>query len=219
MSPNDTYPDHIVTAVIVAHDGAEWLPRVTDAVLGQAHPVQRIVAVDTGSHDRSGAVLTDLLGPEAVFGMERGTGYGAAVARALRHRAASVPVQPSQQGGAGGRRNLDGQAEPGDRAGPARHRPGHAPGGGPAEWIWLLHDDCEPDPGALAERLRGAAETPGAAVLGPKVLDWADRRVILEAGLAIDTVGRRITVGWPAGLMGVQRPEVPPLRDRRVAQR
>src|SRR5207302_5815040 len=43
LSPNDTYPAHIVTAIIVAHDGAEWLPRVTDAVLGQTHPVQRIV--------------------------------------------------------------------------------------------------------------------------------------------------------------------------------
>ncbi len=31
------------------------------------------------------------------------------------------------------------------------------------------------------------------AVLGPKVLDWSDRRVILEAGLAIDTAGRRIS--------------------------
>ena len=66
-------------------------------------------------------------------------------------------------------------------------------GAAPAEWIWLLHDDCEPDPDALAELLRGAAETPGAAVLGPKALDWADRRVILEAGLAIDTAGRRVT--------------------------
>ena len=59
--------------------------------------------------------------------------------------------------------------------------------------IWLLHDDCEPEPDALAELLRGAAETPGVAVLGPKVLDWSDRRVILEVGLAIDTAGRRIS--------------------------
>ncbi len=30
-------------------------------------------------------------------------------------------------------------------------------------------------------------------MLGPKVMDWSDRDVILEAGLSIDTVGRRIT--------------------------
>src|SRR5215469_12767068 len=189
LSPNDTYPDHIVTAVIVAHDGAGWLPRVTDAVLSQTQPVQRIVAVDTGSHDRSGAVLADLIGPEAVFGMERDTGYGAAVARALRHRAAIAPVQPTRQGGgrAGAGRDWGDPAEPDDQAGPGGYRPGRGPGEAPTEWIWLLHDDCEPDPGALAELLRGAAETPGAGVLGPKVLDWADGRVILEAGLAIDT--------------------------------
>ena len=194
MSPNHTYPAHIVTAIIVAHDGAEWLPRVTDAVLGQTHPVQRIVAVDTGSHDRSGAVLADLIGSEAVFGMDRDTGYGAAVARALRQRAAIAPVQPARQASpAGPDRSARGPAEPDDWAGAGGYHPGRAAGEAPTEWIWLLHDDCEPDPGALAELLRGAAETPGAAVLGPKVLDWADGRVILEAGLAIDTVGRRIT--------------------------
>src|SRR5487761_419683 len=194
LSPNDTHLDHIVTAVIVVHDGAEWLPRVTGAVLGQSHPVQRIVAVDTGSRDRSGAVLADLLGTDAVFGMERDTGYGEAVARALTHRAATAPVQPSHQGGQGG--PSWGQADPDDWAGPAGtggYRQGRGAGNGPAEWIWLLHDDCEPEPDALAELLRGAAETPGVAVLGPKVLDWSDRRVILEVGPAIDTAGRRVS--------------------------
>lgn len=193
MSPNDTSPGHIVTAIIVAHDGAEWLPRVTDALLAQTHPVQRIVAVDTGSHDRSGAVLADLIGSEAVFGMDRDTGYGAAVARALRHRAATAPVQPTRQGGPAWPGRPGDPAEPDDWSGQGGYHPGHAGGEAPTEWIWLLHDDCEPDPGALAELLRGAAEAPGAGVLGPKVLDWADGRVILEVGVAIDTVGRRIT--------------------------
>jgi GT2 family glycosyltransferase len=194
LSPNNTYPDHIVTAIIVAHDGAEWLPRVTDAVLGQTQPVQRIVAVDTGSRDRSGAVLADLIGSEAVFGMERETGYGAAIARALRHHAATAPAQPTRQGGPGGPdRSWGDIGEPDDWAGQGGHHPGRASGEAPTEWIWLLHDDCEPAPDALAELLRGAAETPGAAVAGPKVLDWTDARVILETGLAIDTAGRRIT--------------------------
>ena len=198
MSPNDTYPEHIVTAVIVAHDGAEWLPRVTEALLGQTRPVQRIVAVDTGSRDRSAEVLADLLGPEAVFGMERDAGYAASVASALRTRAANAPVQPSYQGGPGGPdpRTWGGRGEPDDWAGQAGaggRDPGQGPGGAATEWIWLLHDDCEPAPAALEELLRGAAETPGAAVVGPKVLDWADRQVILEAGLTIDTAGRRIT--------------------------
>ncbi len=165
MPPNDTYPQHVVTAVIVAHDGATWLPRVIQSLLDQTRPVQRVVAVDTGSRDRSGSVLAGLLGQSVVFGMDRGTGYSVAVTRALQHRAANVNVP-----GAAG-----------------------LPGGERVEWLWMLHDDSEPAPDALEQLLRGAAETRSAAVLGPKVKDWADRQVILEAGITIDTVGRRST--------------------------
>ncbi len=138
MSSNESYPQYVVTAVIVAHDGATWLPSVADALLDQTRAVQRVVAVDTGSRDRSGAVLASKFGQAAVFGMDRSTGYGAAVARALHHRAANVPVQ-------------GGGASSADRV----------------EWIWLLHDDCEPAPDALEQLLRGVAETNAAAVLGP----------------------------------------------------
>jgi GT2 family glycosyltransferase len=148
LPPNDTYSQHVVTAVIVAHDGASWLPHVIDALLGQTRPVQRVVAVDTGSRDRSGSVLAGLLGQSVVFGMDRGTGYAAAVARAVQHRAANVNV-PSPAG---------------------------VPDGERVEWLWLLHDDSEPAPDALEQLLRGATETRSAAVLGPKVMDWADRQ-------------------------------------------
>ena len=126
--------------------------------------MQRVVAVDTGSRDRSGAMLAQAFGRAAVFGMERATGYGAAVAKALRHRAANTQV-PS---------------------------PG-APGDERTEWVWLLHDDCEPAPDALDRLLAGAREAPAAAVLGPKVRDWSDRDLLLEAGLTIDRAGRRVT--------------------------
>jgi len=121
LSPNDSYARHVVTAVIVAHDGAAWLPNVIDALLGQTRPVQRVVAVDTGSRDRSGAVLAERLGQQVVFGMDRRTGYGAAVARAVTHRSATVPV-PLPAGVADSER---------------------------VEWLWLLHDDSEPAPDAL----------------------------------------------------------------------
>ncbi len=150
--------------MIVAHDGAAWLPRVAQAVANQTRPVQRVVAVDTGSRDRSGAMLAQAFGRPAVFGMERTTGYGVAVAKALRHRAANTHIPP-----AGGSRD--------ERT----------------EWVWLLHDDCEPAPDALERLLAGAREAPAAAVLGPKVRDWSDRDVLLEAGLTIDRAGRRVT--------------------------
>jgi GT2 family glycosyltransferase len=81
-----------VTAVIVAHDGAGWLSHGLDALQEQTRPVQRVVAVDTGSRDRSGAVLSSKLGQSAVFGMDRATGYAAAVRRALQHKTASAPL-------------------------------------------------------------------------------------------------------------------------------
>ena len=165
MSTTNTQGQHVVTAVIVAHDGAAWLPHIAEALLGQTRPVQRVVAVDTGSRDRSGAVLGELLGRSVVFGMDRKTGYGAAITHALRHRAANTNVP-----------------------GPAGLAPGER-----TEWVWLLHDDCEPAPDALEHLLRGAAEARSSAVLGPKVMDWADRRVLLEAGITIDGAGRRIT--------------------------
>ncbi len=165
LSSNESYPQYVVTAVIVAHDGATWLPSVADALLDQTRAVQRVVAVDTGSRDRSGAVLASKFGQAAVFGMDRSTGYGAAVTRALHHRAANVPVP-----GGGG-------ASSADRV----------------EWIWLLHDDCEPAPDALEQLLRGVAETNAAAVLGPKLRDWSNREVIVEAGVSLDTAARRLT--------------------------
>src|SRR5690606_40487048 len=61
------------------------------------------------------------------------------------------------------------------------------------EWIWLLHDDCAPAPDALACLLRTADTDPGIAVLGPKVRDWDDRRVLRELGFTVDAAGRRET--------------------------
>ncbi|MFF9667470.1 glycosyltransferase family 2 protein, partial [Streptomyces althioticus] len=55
------YPRHLVTAVIVSHDGARWLPQALAGLLGQDRQVQRILAVDTGSTDNSPQLLADTL--------------------------------------------------------------------------------------------------------------------------------------------------------------
>jgi GT2 family glycosyltransferase len=185
LSPNESYPQHIVTAVIVAHDGAAWLPQLADALLGQTRPVQRVVAVDTGSRDRSGAVLASKFGQQAVFGMDRSTGYGAAVARALHHRAANAQVPVPAGGGGSHQGAMGGQGGYGGYGG--------GQSGDRIEWLWLLHDDCEPAPDALEQLLRGTVETSTAAVLGPKLRDWTNRDVISEAGLTLDTATRRLT--------------------------
>ena len=48
-----TSPDHAVTAVLVSHDGAAWLPRVPRRAAAQTRPPHRVVAVDTGSTDET----------------------------------------------------------------------------------------------------------------------------------------------------------------------
>jgi GT2 family glycosyltransferase len=61
------------------------------------------------------------------------------------------------------------------------------------EWIWLLHDDANPDPGALEALLAAAAADPDADILGPKLREWPSLRRLLELGVTISGTGRRET--------------------------
>ncbi|MGI5419627.1 glycosyltransferase [Actinomadura luteofluorescens] len=173
MAP--TLDRHVVTAVLVAHDGARWLPEALKALLTQSRPAQRLVTVDTGSTDRGPAVLAEVVGGDQVLTLPRTTGYGEAIAEALRQDAASAPV-------------------PEDESAPAPHADQGQDSRKPrTEWIWLLHDDCAPDRDALDRLLRTADADPNVAVLGPKVRDWDDRRVLRELGVTVDAAGRRHT--------------------------
>ena len=165
LSPDLAFGRHVVTAVLVAHDGARWLPETLEALLRQTRPVQRLVAVDTGSRDRTGSLLAEALGRDRVVSLGRGAGFGAAVAEALRHRAANVTetgwldISRSQT----------------------------------VEWVWLLHDDSAPAPDALEQLLKVAEENRLVGVLGPKLRDWHDHRRLVEVGVTIDGAGRRET--------------------------
>ncbi|PVG83094.1 hypothetical protein DDE18_07130 [Nocardioides gansuensis] len=61
------------------------------------------------------------------------------------------------------------------------------------EWVWLLHDDANPEPGALAALLAAAESHPDADVLGPKLREWPSLRRLLEVGLTITGTGHRET--------------------------
>ena len=76
-----------VTAVIVAHDGALWLPRALAAVADQTRLPDRVLAVDTGSRDESPGLLRRSLGADQVTSTGRDTGFGDAVRRAAAARA------------------------------------------------------------------------------------------------------------------------------------
>lgn len=61
------------------------------------------------------------------------------------------------------------------------------------EWVWLLHDDSAPDAGCLEALLEAADNQPSAVVVGPKILGWHDRRLLLEVGVSVNADGRRVT--------------------------
>jgi GT2 family glycosyltransferase len=79
-----------VTALLVSHDGAHWLPAVLDGLEAQTRPPDRVVAVDTGSSDDTRRLLTDRLGPDAVLASGRDLSFGAAVRLGLDHAPGSA---------------------------------------------------------------------------------------------------------------------------------
>ncbi|MEZ5091574.1 glycosyltransferase family 2 protein [Nocardioides sp.] len=139
-----------VTALLVCHDGARWLPTVLAGLQGQTRPVDRIVAVDTGSTDDTVSLLTRALPRECVLYADPDTPFGEAVAIG-------------------------------------------ADAAGEHEWLWILHDDANPDPTALQHLLDAADEHPDADVLGPKLREWPSLRRLLEVGVTISGTGRRET--------------------------
>ncbi len=68
-----------------------------------------------------------------------------------------------------------------------------AASGEDCEWVWILHDDANPEPGALAALLAAAEEDPDADVLGPKLREWPSLKRLLEMGVTISGTGRRET--------------------------
>ncbi|WP_410662413.1 glycosyltransferase [Amycolatopsis sp. lyj-84] len=155
-----------VLAIVVCHNGENWLPLALSALRRSGVRPRHVLAVDTGSTDRTAKILADAAAPEGVVGgtdttpvldgiltLSDDVGFGAAVGEAVEH---------------------------------AIERWGD-PGG----WLWLLHDDCAPEPDCLENLLAAAENEPEATVLGPLAVDWSDPRLIVEAGLSTDAIGHR----------------------------
>ena len=79
-----------ITAIVVSHDGASWLAQSVAALASQSHPLDRVVAVDTGSIDASVKMLRSA--GIHVIETERTLGFGDAIKRALE-------VTPHFEGG------------------------------------------------------------------------------------------------------------------------
>ncbi|MFE5911762.1 glycosyltransferase family 2 protein [Streptomyces wedmorensis] len=187
MSSTPEFPRHVVTAVLVTHDGARWLPDALAGLLAQERPVQNVMAADTGSADDSAQLVADAVGADRVLHLARRTGFGAAVEEAARTAPVlgpeDLPYLKRPSGWDPVSRSWNDEA----------YDLPELPHGEPVQWLWLLHDDCAPEPGALAELLRVADSDSDAAVIGPKLRGWYDRKQLLETGVSIARSGRRWT--------------------------
>ncbi|MHA7191182.1 glycosyltransferase [Arthrobacter sp. MDT2-16] len=148
-----------VTAVVVAHNGAAYLPETLEALQRQTRRADFCVGVDTGSTDSSASVLQlQLPTGSPVVGAPPRAGFGAAVRTAV----AEIPDR-----GAGGDAH---------------------------DWLWFLHDDSAPEPGALAELLLAVERAPSVTVAGAKQVAWDDRRELVDVGLSISRWAERLTL-------------------------
>ncbi len=77
-----------VLAVLVCHDGESWLREALSALRRSAPRPRHVLAVDTGSRDRTAELLIEAAGGDqpvldGVLTLDRDTGFGAAVAAAV----------------------------------------------------------------------------------------------------------------------------------------
>ncbi|CAN2214381.1 Glycosyltransferase like family 2 [Candidatus Nanopelagicaceae bacterium] len=70
-----------VTAILVVHDGATWLPEVVASIASQTRKADQVVAIDTGSIDSTAKLLKGARIPISTLGRE--VGFGAAVAHGV----------------------------------------------------------------------------------------------------------------------------------------
>jgi GT2 family glycosyltransferase len=71
-----------VTAILVVHDGALWLPEVVASLTSQKRSSDQILAVDTGSTDSSAALLKGAKIPTLT--LDRESGFGDAIWAAIQ---------------------------------------------------------------------------------------------------------------------------------------
>lgn len=168
--PDDAAPLIRVTAVLVAHDGAAFLPRTLDALEAQSRPPERLVAVDAGSVDGSADLLA--LATRRLLRLNRDTSFGDAVQAALAALDANA-LEPADDPRTGDRR-IDLAA-----AG--------------VDWLWLLHDDSAPAPDALERLIEVVDGGPSIGIAGCKQVSWDDAKRLLDVGFTTSRLGARVT--------------------------
>ncbi|SDK58643.1 Glycosyltransferase, GT2 family [Actinopolyspora mzabensis] len=187
-----------VLAVLVCRRGAEWLPEVLTALRRLTVSPRHFLAVEIGSAGEAGESLAAEAAPGSSAPGSSVTD-GAATGEIDPDGADPDGADPdgtAVDGAAtGGSGLLDGVLTVGSDTGfgaAVAHAVAHAEQrwGDPGSWLWLLRDDAAPEPDCLDTLLRVADNDSSAAVLGPLGLDRDDPRLIVDAGLSMDTSGR-----------------------------
>ncbi|MPZ71941.1 MAG: glycosyltransferase, partial [Nitriliruptorales bacterium] len=86
MPPTNSLPSMpLVAAVLVVHDGNEWLPSVLATLASQQYPALQLVVVDNASRDGSAELLARRIPADRLITNTRNVGFSRAVAGALSH--------------------------------------------------------------------------------------------------------------------------------------
>lgn len=153
-----------VLAVLVCRDGERSLPDVLTALRESTVHPRRFVCVDLSSTDSTSELVAEVV--DDVLTLPPATSFGSAVDTAVEYaKKHCVPL---------------GSEEAQDEADPAEF----------FRWLWVLHDDSAPEPDCL-EKLLTAGSLDEAAMLAPLGVNAGDTRFVSDAGLSIDSTGRR----------------------------
>lgn len=157
-----------VTAVVVTHGRTGYLRTTLRALAAQTRRPFRVLVVDVAQPADAA-----------------GTGLGALLEDAFASTPAPVP-------------RLSTAAAPGARSFGEAVTAGLATLADalderPTPWLWLLHDDSAPAPGALAQLVKTVGHATSVAVAGCKQRTWTEPERLLEVGLRTTRSGRRVT--------------------------
>ncbi|TDE96126.1 glycosyltransferase family 2 protein [Occultella glacieicola] len=175
----DAADDHTTTtpawntlAVVVGAADSPYLPTTLAALAAQRTQPDHILIAALGSRAAADSTAMRDAASEAGLAPEGFTivptagarTFGAAVRRALA------------EGGLG-------PAEGDPTVAAARAR----------RWLWLLHDDSAPEPGALAELLGAVEGSRAIAIAGAKQVDWDEPDRLISVGVSATFDGQRFT--------------------------
>ncbi|WP_344101984.1 glycosyltransferase [Myceligenerans crystallogenes] len=216
-----------VTAVVVTRGRSPHLEATLAALRTQSHAPHAIVVVDVDTAPSTAAHRGLTLNGARYVAASRSRSFGDAVNAALadlaaEHDAAGGPATESAGGTLRGTTTDPGGVSrtphviPTDPGG-VRGTPRAIPSGSGStndmtsrdrapDWLWLLHDDSAPEPGALAALVRSVEHSATVAVAGPKQRLWESdddgtpldpaapgRGLLLQVGYTVSPSGRRMT--------------------------